>query len=256
MSAASPEARDGAVLDGVTAAALATRLGVPHVVLLAETTSTLDVAHGLGEAGAPSGTLVVADRQTAGRGRHGRRWDSPPGAGLWITLLERDLDPAAVALLSIRLGIAAAPVLERFAPAPVQLKWPNDLYCDGRKLAGILAEARWRDGRVDYVAVGFGVNVAPPALELATGLRPGTERLAVLRALVPALRAAAAQVGPLRAAELDAFAARDLAVGRLLDAPVRGRVVGLAPDGALVVEQGSGPVLVHSGSLQFAQETA
>ena len=251
-----PEAAAPA-LDGVPAATLAARLGLARVVVLGETTSTMDVAHAMGEAGTPSGTLVVADRQTAGRGRQGRRWESPPGAGLWLTLLERELDASLVSLLSIRLGIAAAPVLDRFARAPVQLKWPNDLYCDGRKLAGILAEARWREGRADYVAIGVGLNVAPPpALTLAAGLRPGARRVEVLEALVPALRAAVARRGPLQPLELRAFAARDLAAGELLAEPVRGRAAGVAPDGALLVEQDGQQIAVHSGSLRFAREGA
>src|SRR5690606_31208987 len=86
------EARDsGARYDGVPAAALAARLGVPRCVALDVTGSALDVAHALGEAGAPAGTLVLADRQTAGRGRLGRRWESPAGTGIWLTLLERSV---------------------------------------------------------------------------------------------------------------------------------------------------------------------
>lgn len=252
-----PELRRAPDVDGVPARTLATRLGVPRFVALAETTSTLDIAHALGEVGAPAGTVIVADRQTAGRGRLGRTWTSLPGAGLWLTILERGLDPAAVAVLSIRLGLAAAPVLERFAPAAVQLKWPNDLFCEGRKLAGILAEARWRDGRVDWVAVAIGVNIAPPPeLDLAARLRPGTTRVAVLEQLVPALRAAAALHGPLSEAERAAFGQRDLAAGRAIEAPVRGRAVGVSADGALLVEQGSERVAVHSGSLHFAREGA
>src|SRR4051812_42306663 len=107
-----------------------------------EVGSTLDVAHELAANGAEAGTLIVANAQTAGRGRMGRTWRSEPGAGLWITLIERPGDASALEVLSLRVGLALAPALDAFTDATVQLKWPNDLYLRGRKLGGILIEAR------------------------------------------------------------------------------------------------------------------
>src|SRR5699024_4705414 len=104
-----------------------------------------------------AGTLVLADRQTAGRGRGGRTWVSEPGAGIWLTLVERPRDAASVALLSLRLGLRAAPVLDRWSAAPVRLKWPNDLHVGRGKLAGILVESRWREERIEWIAVGMGI---------------------------------------------------------------------------------------------------
>src|SRR5215217_6891246 len=92
---------------GVTATALAARLGVPAVLAFDRVGSTLDVAHRVAPTAA-SGTLVLADEQTAGRGRHGRRWASAPGAGLWLTLIERPVDIRALDVLSLRIGLAAA----------------------------------------------------------------------------------------------------------------------------------------------------
>jgi len=231
---------------------LALELGVPRVELRDVVPSTLDVAHALAEGGAPGGTLVLANRQTAGRGRGGRRWASPAGAGVWLTLVERPDDASALEVLSLRLGLRAARALDRFADRPVALKWPNDLYVGGRKLAGTLAEARWRDGGIEWVAVGFGVNVAVPAeVPAAAGLVAGTRRIEVLAALVPALRAAAAARGPLVPRELDAYAERDLARGRACVSPAAGRVEGITGSGELLVATAAGPVALRGGSLVF-----
>ena len=246
---------DGFRYDGWAAAELAAHLDLPRVVLLESTGSTLDVAHELAAAGAPAGTLVIAERQLAGRGRAGRSWTALPGAGIWLTLVERPNDVAAVGVLALRLGIRAAAVLDRFAEDAVRLKWPNDLHVGDRKLAGILAEARWRDGLPDWVAVGFGLNVvAPPDQPRATGLASGTSRVEVLGDLVPALRAAAAARGMLTQAELDAFAARDLARGRACVEPARGTVRGITPAGELLLDTDAGARVCRAGSLVLSED--
>ena len=249
--------------DGVAAAALAARLGVCELVALDTTPSTLDVAHALAAAGAPDGTLVLADTQTAGRGRSGKRWISTPGTGIWLTMVERRLDPATISLLALRLGIAAADALEpfttgftsRFTSAAIGVKWPNDLYLGQAKLAGILVEARWRDGAPEWVAIGIGVNVRPPAeLQGAAGLRPGVSRLEVLDVLVPALCAASVRTGELSSDELSSLARRDIARGRAAVAPSQGVVDGVSPAGELVIRAPDGAITSHrSGSLVFAE---
>jgi BirA family biotin operon repressor/biotin-[acetyl-CoA-carboxylase] ligase len=242
-------------LDGLSAGELARQLDLPAVLLFHRVTSTLDVAHAAAAEGAPAGTLVVADEQTAGRGRSGGRWASPPGSGLWLTLVERPSDAAALEVLSLRLGLRAARALDRFAPAAVRLKWPNDLYVGDRKLAGILVEARWRDARPDWAAIGFGLNVAaPPDVPMAAGLRAGASRVAVLAELVPALRGAAAARGPLTSAELAAFAERDLARGRACVQPARGTVRGITASGALLVAADGAERPYRGGSLVLQEE--
>ena len=239
--------------DGADAPAIARLCGVPRVELLDVTTSTLDVAHTLAAAGAPAGTLVLADRQTAGRGRAGKAWASEGGTGIWLTLIERPNDPATVGVLALRIGLALAPALDPFADATVRLKWPNDLWVGERKVAGVLAEARWRAGAIEWVAIGIGINVrAPDGITDATGLGAGAMRLDVLRAVVPAVRGAVARQGDLTADELAVYASRDLAVGRAVVEPVVGKVLGIARDGALTVQTGAGPARIHSGSLVFA----
>ena len=250
-----PDALSRGNYDGVSAAEIASRLGTPAVVALATTGSTLDDAHALAAAGAPDGTLVLAEMQTAGRGRSGKRWTSEPGAGIWLTLIERSLDPVAISLLALRLGIAAAAALDPFAEEPIGVKWPNDLQIGRRKLAGILAEARWRDGAPEWVAIGMGVNLRPPAdLADAVGLRTGVARYEVLAALVPALREAAARRGELTRDELSALGRRDVARGRIAVTPAQGIVDGVSAAGELVIRAPDGALSAHrSGSLVFAE---
>jgi len=220
------------------------------VELLESTTSTLDVAHRIAGQGAPAGTLVIADEQTAGRGRGGKSWQSSPGAGLWLALIERPVDTSGLGVLSLRVGLAAAEALDRFASEPIRLKWPNDLYIENGKLGGILVEARWRESSVEWVAIGLGVNVkAPSSIETAAGLEPGTDRLDVLGELVPAIRAAAGASGPLGADEMEEFNARDLARGRICVEPARGRVAGITPAGELLVALADSVAPFRSGSL-------
>jgi BirA family transcriptional regulator, biotin operon repressor / biotin---[acetyl-CoA-carboxylase] ligase len=225
-------------------------LELPRVELLESTTSTLDVAHRIAGEGAPAGTLVIANEQTAGRGRGGKSWQSSPGAGIWLTLVERPMDTSGLDVLSLRVGLAAAEALDRFAAEPIRLKWPNDLYIDRGKLAGILVEARWREQSVEWVAIGLGVNVKPPEnIETAAGLEPGADRIEVLGDLVPLLRAAAHATGPLRADEREEFAARDLARGKACIEPAIGRVAGISPTGELLVALADSVVPFRSGSL-------
>ena len=241
-----------ALLDGCTADELARHLALPGVALYASVGSTLDVAHRLAP-DAPAGTLVVADEQTAGRGRHGRRWSSQAGAGLWLTLVERPTDARALDVLALRCGLYAAEALEPLATAPLCVKWPNDLYSGGRKLAGILIETRWRGTAPDWVAIGFGLNVRPPGVEGATGLAEGVTRLQALELLVPALRRAASATHHLTDAELARWRQRDLSREREVSAPAAGRAIGIERDGQLVVATPDGAITRHrTGSLTFA----
>lgn len=160
------------------------RLGSP-VLFFPAIHSTNDVASTLAAAGG-EGAVVIADAQTAGRGRRGRDWFSPAGAGLYVSLV---LEPArttgdperALALLTLAAGVALAEAVQRATGLTTAIKWPNDLLVDGRKLAGILAEGivgrSDQSGvpRVASVVLGYGINVGraafPPELaDRATSL--------------------------------------------------------------------------------------
>jgi BirA family biotin operon repressor/biotin-[acetyl-CoA-carboxylase] ligase len=241
------------LVDGLDEGAIATRLGLPRVVLLDRVASTMDEAHALASDGARAGTLVIANEQTAGRGRGGNRWSSRPGYGLWATLVERPENASGLDVLSLRAGLALAPALEPFSPGAVQVKWPNDLYVGEWKLGGILIEARWREQRPDWVAIGIGVNIEPPAdVPGAAGLVPGIGRMQLLDALLPPLRAATAMRGPLSRTELEVFDSRDFARGRECTTPAPGVAQGITEDGALIIMSARGVTHVRGGSLAFA----
>lgn len=234
-------------------------MGVSQCIHLDAIGSTMDVAHDLATNGAPAGTLVLADRQRSGRGRNGRRWESMPGAGIWMTLVERPRESHGIGVLALRLGMAIADAVTPFVDAPVLVKWPNDVYVGDGKLAGILVEARWRDATLDWVAIGVGINLeVPPDVANATALRRGTSRNDVLRALVPRMRTAAAAHGVLATHELAAWRARDLAEGRLICEPRIGRVEGIRNDGALLIRTADSTTAeaVYAGSMVFDSETA
>lgn len=135
--------------------------------VLGEIGSTNDRIMAAGRDGAPEGLAVIADRQTAGRGRLGRSWASLPGVGLYTSILLRPKLPAGqVPLLTLVAGLAVAEGIENVAGLAPLLKWPNDLLVDGKKVAGILTETASVESRVSYVAVGIGINVGHEAQDL------------------------------------------------------------------------------------------
>lgn len=122
--------------------------------------STNDEAKRLAEEGAPEGTVVLAEEQTAGRGRLGRRWLAPPGSSILMSVLLRPrMEPGRVQKLTMIAALACAEAIEALTPLQVQLKWPNDLYVRGRKVGGILTEVGVRGDRLNYAVVGIGINV-------------------------------------------------------------------------------------------------
>ncbi|MFA6149219.1 MAG: biotin--[acetyl-CoA-carboxylase] ligase [bacterium] len=140
-------------------------------VCLDVTDSTNRVAMEMAGNGAPHGTVVIADAQTAGRGRMGRRWESPAGKNLYVSLLLRPPVPTVDApRLAIVAGVALADAVESVG-VPASLKWPNDLYCEGRKAAGILAEMASDPDGVRHVVIGVGLNVNVEEGEFPQDLR-------------------------------------------------------------------------------------
>ncbi len=218
--------------------------------------STQDRARELATAG--RGVLVVvADHQTAGHGRADRTWHSEPGAALLASWLYRPA-PAEPALFALLAGVAVARALRSFAVADVGLKWPNDVWLSGGKVAGCVAH-----GTGDDCVVGIGLNVAQRSFPLdldgvATYLaRAGhdVDRLALLARLTAELDRVADP-----AARVEALAEsrkRSILLGREIEvlptgaAPYRARAVGLAADGALVVESEQyGPQRIIAGEVR------
>ena len=137
-----------------------------------EIESTNVEAKRLAAAGAPEGTVVVAESQSAGRGRLGRRWTSPAGKGLLFSaLLRPPLGMADAHLLTIVAAAAACDAIESLVPVNVRIKWPNDLFIDDRKVGGILLEAAGEQDAIDWVVIGMGLNVNTEYSELPVALR-------------------------------------------------------------------------------------
>jgi BirA family transcriptional regulator, biotin operon repressor / biotin---[acetyl-CoA-carboxylase] ligase len=225
------------------------RCGVPRLVALESVASTMDVAHRLAAGEAPARTVVVAERQEAGRGRQGRSWSSAAGEGIWMSMVLRPASPDAVEVLSLRVALHLAARLEALSPGPVQVKWPNDLLVDGLKLAGVLIEARWRGAAVDWVIVGVGVNLREPLGLPGAALAPDVSPLEALSSVIDAISAATPVSGPLSADELHLWDARDMAAGRRCTSPGEGIVRGVTAAGELLVESRGGRQLHRAGSL-------
>jgi BirA family biotin operon repressor/biotin-[acetyl-CoA-carboxylase] ligase len=114
---------------------------------------------------APHGTLVVAEEQTAGRGRFGRVWFSPRGTGLYFTVILRPkLAPAVAPILTLLTGVAVAEAIHEIAETPVDIRWPNDVIISGKKCAGILVEMTAQPERVEHAQIGVGINVNQTAI--------------------------------------------------------------------------------------------
>lgn len=150
---------------------LATRYIGRHLHYRPETGSTNQDARMLAEAGAPEGTLVLADYQSRGRGRFDRRWEAPAGSSLLMSLLFRPvLAPDQVQRLTMICGLALVEAIEGGLGLQVGLKWPNDLVIGGKKAAGMLTETGLTGSKLDYVVVGIGLNVNLDGAQLPKGL--------------------------------------------------------------------------------------
>jgi BirA family biotin operon repressor/biotin-[acetyl-CoA-carboxylase] ligase len=223
-------------------------LGTPRLHLR-EIDSTSDRARELALAGAPHGALVTAATQTAGRGRQGRVWTSPPGTTVSMSVVLRDPPPL--------LPLVAAVAVAESCGADAQIKWPNDVLLDGRKVAGILAEGRPHEG---WAVLGVGVNVAVDVRELPEELREKAGSLglapveiepylsSLLRALDRALALDAGEV-------LDAWRARDALLGSDISwAGGTGVARGVDGEGRLVVElPGGGQTTLNAGEVHLGR---
>ena len=228
---------------------------------LVSTTSTNTVALDAAAAGEPEGYVVVADHQTAGRGRLGRAWVAPPGSALLVSVLLRP-PPAGAHLAVSALACAAAAACERVAGVAPALKWPNDLLAGDRKLGGVLAETT---GNLTAVVVGLGLNVHPPAdrpddiARLAADLDAVGGRRVARADLLDALLVELARRYEDLGAVADEYRRRCVTVGQrvqvtLLDGSLTGTAVGIADDGSLLVDDGGpSPVVVTAGDVSHVR---
>jgi BirA family transcriptional regulator, biotin operon repressor / biotin---[acetyl-CoA-carboxylase] ligase len=221
-------------------------------------TSTNDIGREIAVAGAPSGAVVTANEQTAGRGRTGRRWGAPAGAALLTSAILRPLD-GRHALLPLAVPIAVCEAIESLAPVHCAVKWPNDVWIEGRKVAGVLIEAR----PPDWAVIGVGVNLSIPEDAFpddlrwpATSVGHGVGPEAMLDALCGRLDAWVAAHDDV----LEAFTGRDALRGRRIGwegaggatASGEGLAAGVDERGNLLVETDEGgAVSLGAGEVQF-----
>ena len=175
--------------------------------------STNDIAKKLAADGAPDGAAVVANRQTAGRGRMGRSFYSPPDSGVYLSVILRpESKREHIPLLTTGAAVAAAEAIEGLCGARIQIKWVNDLYLDGRKIAGILTET----GGSAYVVIGIGVNVRESGEGFPAELAGKAGTMSAEGTQVSRSRLAAALIGSIRKMEKELDDGPELYINRLL----------------------------------------
>ena len=215
--------------------------------------STNARARELAESGAPGGTVVTADEQTAGRGRQGRTWTAPAGKALLYSTLVRPLDEHHE-LLPLAVPIAVAEAAESLGPISCELKWPNDVWVEGRKVAGVLIESRPTDG---WAVVGIGLNVAIGPEEFPHDLRDRATsigRPATVAGALPVLNERLTEwVGAEPAKVLDEFRRRDALRGRTVTwEGGSGVAVGVDDVGHLLVDVSGDTVALGAGEVHLA----
>ena len=222
-----------------------------QIVTLDQVDSTNRYARMLAAQGAAHGTLVIAETQTAGRGRRGRGWVSPAGEGIFMTLILRpQAHPSRVSLLSLRTALAVCEGIREATGLEALIKWPNDVVCRGKKLVGMLLEMDADEERLHSVVAGIGINVhqkdmgelaeTASSLDLLSG--ECVSRAAVVRAFLRAYERADAMSDE---ALMDAYRARSATLGRRVrvigaDCAFTGTAMEVTPSGSLIVARDGG----------------
>lgn len=244
------------------------RLGHP-IQRFAAISSTMDALDRLARNGASEGTAVVSDLQEQGRGRSGRSWQAAPGTALLCSVLLRpELETSQISSFPLVAGVAIAEAIEEVAGLGCQLKWPNDVFLNGKKVCGILIQSRSRGKQVEFVNLGFGINVNSRSSELpetATSLAieaergfdlAGFEQVVFARLSTHYAQWLAAGGRP----SLEPWLRRALFLGEEITIQqegrlVTGRLIGINADGSLKLETKNGEVSVAIGELTRGPRT-
>jgi len=226
-----------------------------RIIRLDEATSTNDVAKRHARSGDAEGLVIVAKRQTQGRGRLGRVWVSPEG-GLYLSVLLRpELDPKELTALTIYSVVPVAKAIENTTGLRTSLKWPNDVQIAGRKVAGLLVEGTGQQGKIAFLVVGIGINVNTNAKDLgvegASSLSEEAGRMIDQeKLLAEALSELRTYYERFKKGEYpeDEYARRSSVLGHQIEAVIgretfNGKALYLAPDGALIIKSDEGLVL-------------
>lgn len=261
--------------EGESVAHWARAWGLPELHIVARTTSTNEDARKLADLGAPGGTTVIANEQTAGKGRRGRSWLAPPGTALLLSTVLRPPRPRttlrAPTAVPIHVGLAVARAIEAVAPVVTGLKWPNDVLVTGSgKIAGVLCEGALGASATEYVIAGIGINVNQRTAELPDGTDARATSLAIAAGReIPRAELAgalAAELGrviraagePLDDALLDEYARRDVLRGEpvIVDETIRGIPNGITREGGLRLEREGRTQTLLSGTVRLANGLA
>lgn len=234
-------------------------------------TSTNDVARGLAAGGAREGTVVLAEEQTAGRGRRGRPWYSPAGKGLWLSIILRpDVSPEGLPAFSLLAGVAVARSIRAATELDAGLKWPNDVMVGGRKVCGILAETVTGElARPQPLVIGIGINVTmldgdfptevrQSATSLVEAVGRGVDREQLVQLLLDELDTLYRVVRTSGFAPvLDLWRQASVTIGRVVEVltdggSLRGTAVDIGPQGQLILDvPGEGSVSVLAGDVRL-----
>ncbi|MDI3280197.1 MAG: biotin--[acetyl-CoA-carboxylase] ligase [Bacillota bacterium] len=262
------------ILPGEIKAGLSTAVLGRRVEYRVKVTSTNTLARQLAEEGAEEGTVVLAEEQTAGRGRRGSTWFSPPRQGIWLSVLLRpQLSPLWAPYFTMAAALAALRAVQQAAgpEVPAGIKWPNDLLLRGRKVGGVLCEVAAEPDLLRYVVAGIGINVRqaeedfPPALRAhSTSLFRETGRLClrapVIRQLLRELEDLYLRLKQGRQEEVRAlYSSHCLTLGQEVEVrreggaePLSGRAEAIGSDGALLIRTAEGRSLpVYAGEVSL-----
>ena len=257
-----PDLLDAAAIQ----AGLSTRFLGRNIVALEETDSTNEEAKRQGAAGAPDGTLCVAERQTGGKGRLGRAWSSPAGSGVWMSLLLRpSVAPQEATQLTLIVGLSVCQAIRRLTGCPAMIKWPNDIVIGRKKVCGILTELTADMEQIHYVVVGIGINANVPqfqgalqqkatSLLLETGQK--ADRAALVRTVLEELEKNYEQfLTDLTADFITPYEALCVSLNRQVSVvrggrELTGQSIGLTKEGELRVRMENGDILeIGSGEV-------
>ncbi|MBN1855422.1 MAG: biotin--[acetyl-CoA-carboxylase] ligase [Dehalococcoidia bacterium] len=214
--------------------------------------STMGVARTLARSGAEAGTLVLAEQQSSGRGRLDRSWMSPPG-GIYMTLVTRpSIAPVLAPRISLMASVAVAEAIHTLLGLPAQVKWPNDVLIEDRKVCGILAEMEAESDAVRYVNIGIGLNANTPvgelqqgAVSLAEASGAPVDRVLLVRSIVEGIFARIEHLE--EPSILDEWRRWAVTLGREVSiisagAPVRGVAMDISSMGTLMLRQPNGEI--------------
>lgn len=149
---------------------LKTRVLGKEIISYKKVDSTNDIAYSLAERGVKEGTVVLADEQAKGKGRHGRSWSSPPRSGIYLSsILRPNIAPNEIPKITLLAAVAVARAIREISPLNALIKWPNDILINHKKICGILTEMKAEQDRVDFVVLGIGINVNTKSKDLPKG---------------------------------------------------------------------------------------